>query len=230
MWRGAHGATKGVDEFVRPSEVAMESINLWVWFYDLPKVMMKEQVARKLGESLGNVLRVDTTFPTYLRVRIVFSLAKLLVPEIKMKIKGRGDMPVIVRYENVPHFCFGYGRLGHADRECPDVNIGEDCLRFGVESRASPPKRSKQVMVCGALSMAARALNLAGDQRTRVLKGSRSDCASRVSKNVSEGEAKVQDGGVPDAGDDWFAASRDAVTTDLARGVEDLNVRGFKWK
>jgi hypothetical protein len=128
-----------VDDFVRPSEVAMESINLWVWFYDLSKAMMKEQVARKLGELVGRVISVDTTFPTYLRARIVFPLSKPLVPEIKMKIRGRVDMPVIVRYENVPHFYFGCGRLGHADTECPDVKIGEDSLRFGVELRASPP-------------------------------------------------------------------------------------------
>jgi hypothetical protein len=93
-----------VDDFVRPSVVNMEFNNLWVHFYDLPKVLMKEQVARKLGESLGRVIRVDTSFPTYLRARVVVPLANPLLPEIKMKIKGRGDMPVIVRYENVPHF------------------------------------------------------------------------------------------------------------------------------
>jgi hypothetical protein len=31
-----------VDDFVRPSKVAMESINIWVRFYDLLKAMMKE--------------------------------------------------------------------------------------------------------------------------------------------------------------------------------------------
>jgi hypothetical protein len=95
-----------VDEYVRPSEVDKESINMWVHFYDLPKAMMKEQFARKLGVSLGQVLRVDTSFLTYLRVRVQFLLSKALVPEIRMKVKGKGDLPVIVRYENVTHFCF----------------------------------------------------------------------------------------------------------------------------
>jgi hypothetical protein len=31
-----------VDDFARPSKVAMESINIWVRFYDLLKAMMKE--------------------------------------------------------------------------------------------------------------------------------------------------------------------------------------------
>jgi hypothetical protein len=137
-----------VDDFTWPSEVAMESINMWLQFYDLPKAMI-ESFARKLGESLGHVLTVDNSFPTYLRARIVFPLAKPLVPEIKMKVKGRGDMSVIIRYENVPHFCFGCRRLGHADREYPDVKIGEVILRFSVELRASPPKHTKQVMLCG---------------------------------------------------------------------------------
>jgi hypothetical protein len=95
-----------VDEYVRPLEVDKESINMWVHFYDLPKALMKEQFARKLGVSLGQVLRVDTSFPTYLRVRVQFLLSKALVPEIRMKVKGKGDLPVIVRYENVTHFCF----------------------------------------------------------------------------------------------------------------------------
>jgi hypothetical protein len=56
-----------VDEYVRSSEVDIEYINMWAHFYDLPKALMKEQFALKLGVSLGQVLRVDTSFPTYLR-------------------------------------------------------------------------------------------------------------------------------------------------------------------
>jgi hypothetical protein len=219
-----------VDEFDRPSEVAMDSINMWVRFYDLPKVMMKEQVARKLGELLGCVLRVDTSFPTYLRARVVFPLVKQLAPKIKMKIKGRGDMPVIVRYENVPHFCFGCGRIVNADRDCHDVVVDEDCLSFGVELRASPPKRAKQVLMHGVPPSAARVLNFVGDQRTRVLAGSKSGNVSRAVDIGSEGEVEVQGGGNQADMENQATDGNDAVNFDLAKGVEDLDVRGSKQK
>jgi hypothetical protein len=219
-----------VDEFIWPSEVAMESINMWVRFYGLPKVMMKEQAAKKLSESLGCVLRVDTTFLMYLRARIVFPLAKPLVHEIKMKIKGHGDMPVIVKYENMPHFCFVCGWHGHADRDCLDVRVREDCLRFGIELRASPPKRTKQVLMHGEAPSTARVLNFVGDQRTRVMVGSKCGSVSRVVENASEGEAEVQGGGNLVDLEDQFADTRDVISTDLAKGVEDLTIRDLKHK
>jgi hypothetical protein len=79
-----------IDEFVRPSEVDMEAINMWVRFCDPLKALLKEQFARKLSVSLGSVVSVDTSLPTYLRVRVSFPLAKPLVSEIRMKVKARG--------------------------------------------------------------------------------------------------------------------------------------------
>jgi hypothetical protein len=43
------------DGLSRPSEVRIETIQLWVRFYDLPPTMMKETYAKQLGGQLGNI-------------------------------------------------------------------------------------------------------------------------------------------------------------------------------
>jgi hypothetical protein len=68
--------------------------------------MMKGAFAKQLGRQLGKFIGMDTRYPGYMRVRVDFPLHKALVPNLKVKIKGKGIMLITVRYENVPHFCF----------------------------------------------------------------------------------------------------------------------------
>jgi hypothetical protein len=133
------------DEFSPSSSIVMNSIGLWAWFYDLPDVLRKEEHATKLGSHLGRVLRTDLSYPNYVIIRIMFPLANALIASTNVCIRDRSDMEVMIKYENVPFFCFVCGRIDHSDKECPegDVVLGE--VRFGVELRASPPKRLHEV-------------------------------------------------------------------------------------
>jgi hypothetical protein len=65
------------------------------------------------------------------------SLANALVLEAKVRIHGRGEMKVAIRYENVPFFCFICGRIGHSDKECLDSELGDGNLNFGAKLRPS---------------------------------------------------------------------------------------------
>jgi hypothetical protein len=97
------------DGLSRPSEVRSVNIGLWVRFYDLPPAMMKEPYVRQLGNQISKYVSLDTRYPGYMRVRVEFPLNNPLVPSLTVKIKGRGAMPITLRYENVPHFCFTCG-------------------------------------------------------------------------------------------------------------------------
>jgi hypothetical protein len=129
------------DGLSRSSEVWIENIGLWIRLYDLPPAIMKESCAKLLGNQLGKYISMDAKYPGYLRVRVAFSLDKPLVPTLSVKIKGRGAMSVMLRYENVPHFCFTCGRLRHGDANYDEEDAAEGDIQFGEDPRASPPKR-----------------------------------------------------------------------------------------
>jgi hypothetical protein len=66
------------DGLLRPSEIKIHSLGLWVRIYDLPPTMMKEGVAKVLGGQLGRFIKMDNRFPGYLRVRVEYPLEKPL--------------------------------------------------------------------------------------------------------------------------------------------------------
>ncbi|KAK3141904.1 hypothetical protein QOZ80_4BG0339680 [Eleusine coracana subsp. coracana] len=133
------------DRLVRPSEVKIHSIALWVRFYDLSPKLMNNNFAERLGGQLGTVIKVDTWVSRYLRVRVNFSLRKALVPEMSIRIRDRGMMAITLRYENVPHFCFACGRIGHAKMNCEEEADEDLGIRFSEELRASPPRRQREI-------------------------------------------------------------------------------------
>lgn len=123
----------------RFAEVAIESIGLWVPIYDIPVKMMTEGFVRALGEKIGMVLVVGEARMDYKRVNVDFPLEKVIVATVQKKVKGFVTMEFAVRYENIPHLCFVCGRIGHAERDCPEEVEKEGGVKFGQTLRCSPP-------------------------------------------------------------------------------------------
>jgi hypothetical protein len=88
---------------------------------------------------------MDRRFPGYLRVRVEFPLAKALMPSLTVRIKGRGATVITLRYENVAHFCFWCGKIGHALATCEDEEADDDFVQFGEELRVSPTRRVREI-------------------------------------------------------------------------------------
>jgi hypothetical protein len=104
-------------------KVAINSIALWVRIYDIPITMITEGFARALGGKIGRVLEVGHAVNNYKRVRVDFALEKIIMRMVQQKVQGHDEMEFLVRYENIPNFCFGCGRIGHDQRECPDEGL-----------------------------------------------------------------------------------------------------------
>jgi hypothetical protein len=77
---------------------------------------------------------------------------------------------------------------------------------------------------------AARGIKFARDQNARVIERSRSGAVSRVYENISDGEEEVVGGSLQPEDEEHNNSIREEISNDLARGVQDLNVRGMKRK
>jgi hypothetical protein len=130
------------DGMSRCSEVLVESIPLWIRIYDIPIAMMTAGFVSALAGKVGRVLEVGEAVKDFQRVQVDFALSNPLNNCVWIRVRAHGIMEFLVRYENVPFFCFGCGRIGHAKRECPDEVLEEGGVKFGTELRTSPFKRS----------------------------------------------------------------------------------------
>jgi hypothetical protein len=64
-----------------------------------------------------------------------------------VKLQGRESMPIILRYENVPFFCFSCGHIGHSVMNfIVDSSDGLE-IKFGEELCASPPRRVMEISI-----------------------------------------------------------------------------------
>jgi hypothetical protein len=105
-------------------------------------------------------------------------------------------MSIMLRYENVPHFCFSCGRIGHVVLSFEEEENAEQGVRFGEELRPSPPKWVKNISVKPMASHVARplfqVLSMSGSCRSDIPKDqqgrSRSKADQKNDDQTGEGD------------------------------------------
>jgi hypothetical protein len=215
------------DGLVRPSEVKIDAIQLWTRLYDLPAAMMKEASRKEHGSQLGKYIKMDNRFPGYMRIRVLYPLDKSLLPELKVRIKGRGVINIMLRYENVPHFCFSCGKIGHAAPNCEEEDSAEQGIRFGEELRASPPRRAKEILIKPVAPRTMRSLFQMMAQGASYFHGSQGSYNRLGASGNREGsKAEQLDGHRPRA--EPVPDLNIRVTEVLVEGVREMSVEGRK--
>ncbi|KAI4993876.1 hypothetical protein ZWY2020_008189 [Hordeum vulgare] len=132
----------------KASNVEVNTMPIWARIYDVPPLMLTEEIGLKLGGLLGEVLRVDgdkfgNIFSEFLRVRVQHDVNTPLLREIRSRGLGEDEwMDLEVKYERAPRFCMYCGHIGHGERDCR-LPVDDQTMRFTGSMRASPFKMSK---------------------------------------------------------------------------------------
>ncbi|KAH9799961.1 hypothetical protein WN943_000608 [Citrus x changshan-huyou] len=121
---------------------AFTHVFFWVQILNVPIMAMNTDAISRLGAIIGTIEEVETSengecIGEYARVRIKVDISKPLKKIIFLEPEGEEKIPMPIRYERLPDFCFCCGTLGHQFRECIKYkDQKQEDLAFGPWMRA----------------------------------------------------------------------------------------------
>ncbi|XP_031111264.1 nucleolin 1-like isoform X3 [Ipomoea triloba] len=128
-----------------PNDIPLCKAEFWVQVHKLPIGFFTENIAKAIGDYLGEFIRADRrnfegSWKSFLRVRALLDLTKPLRRRVKMKKEGGDWFWAEFKYERLPHFCFLCGLMGHTERYCERMleGVTEETVRpYGSWLRAT---------------------------------------------------------------------------------------------
>ena len=134
-----------IEGALQPSEIALDWSPLWVRLYNLQMDSRTEKHVCIIGNNIGSVMEIDSDgidWDSSARLRVMVNITKPLRRIIKVRNSSGRVVLVEVKYERLPIFCFGCGKIGHMEKDCDeaveDENEGEK--QWGAWLKASPRK------------------------------------------------------------------------------------------
>ncbi|KAL5739486.1 hypothetical protein ACOSQ2_028666 [Xanthoceras sorbifolium] len=100
----------------------------WVQVHNVPLVCMTREIGLFLGRKIGAVRELDLgatgdCMGKFLRIRVLIDISKSLRRCIRVALNGTGKATtMLLHYERLPEFCSQCGFIGHATRECIEVD------------------------------------------------------------------------------------------------------------
>ena len=90
--------------------------------HHLPFSLLTDEVAFKLGDTLGNVIRTgdssDMRGRTFMRVRVSLNILEPICRGRCVTFGQNSEGWIYFSYERLPNICYWCGRFTHDDKEC----------------------------------------------------------------------------------------------------------------
>lgn len=141
-------------EDIKTTEVKFHIVQFWVQIHGLELDKFSVQNARKLGGCIGEVKEIDEIIGPmgidrdYLRIKVDVDTTCPLLAGIWYTRKNGKKGRASIRYERLPDFCFGCGRIGHSDRVCRSEIATAETIdggpMYGPWTRVDRPRKRGQ--------------------------------------------------------------------------------------
>jgi hypothetical protein len=144
------------DPDLKPRDMVFNKLKVWARIFNLPFGYMHKRWGAVIASSLsveGSVPVVDCDdsgqcWGSFMRVRVEVDVNKPLRRGVKVFSQRKNTTDWFdVQYEQLPHYCFSCGVIGHSSLECkdPGERDAEGKLPYSAEFLCATDDRRKKV-------------------------------------------------------------------------------------
>jgi hypothetical protein len=140
---------------LKPRDMIFDRLRLWVRILNLPFGYMQKKWGTVIASPIGiagsvPVVDCDNTgrcWGSYMRVRVEVDVDKPLRRGVTVFSQRRNATDWFnLQYEDLPHYCFSCGILGHSSTDCknPGEKDDEGKLPYSSDKLVAPDERTKK--------------------------------------------------------------------------------------
>lgn len=109
---------------VEISQICLNSSSVWLKIGSCLPEFDKKDLLHVIGITFGGVIRSEIS-EEWCRLKINLNVQKPLRRGIFVSSDNRNQNWISFKYEKLPLFCYGCGRLGHGIPECSVLSVAE---------------------------------------------------------------------------------------------------------